>query len=983
MFPNLQLAHSSSTPRFSALSASSSSPKHCSFDQFNLWHCRLGHASTSVVNSVLNSSNLPSFNKVQNFLCSSCCLAKTHRLPYTKSVTVYNHPFELVHADVWGPAPIESFNGYSYFVHFIDEHTKFTWLYLLKHKSEVSKIFSQFKAMVEVQFNSKIKCLQTDNGGEFVALSSLLNSSGIQHRMSCPYTPQQNGTAERKNRHIVELGLAMLAHASMPLKFWDEAFLTSIHLINRLPTPNLNNSSPFSLLYNKSPSYSHLRVFGCLCFPNLRPYNKNKFAFKSIHCTLLGYSSKHKGYRCLGSNGKVYVSRDVLFNEKQFPFQSVSTSSTSSILSSLSSSPSPPPSIPLTSPLYSPFVAPLHSSAVSTDILSPVQPNISLQVPYAAASGVSPTGSLSSSSDSSTRYLLPPPSPLLQHTPVSSAHAPHTSAAPPVVNDHVMMTRGKKGIFKPRVLSAAVEPASCKVALKDHNWRTAMEEEFTALKKNHTWDLVPLPPGKAPIGCKWVFRLKRHPDGTIERYKARLVAKGFHQTPGFDFSETFSPVIKPVTIRLVLSIALSHSWSIRQLDINNAFLNGHISEDVYMTQPEGFTNGDSTLVCKLRKSLYGLRQAPRAWFDTLASTLFSFGFTRAKSDASLFICSTSTYITYVLVYVDDIIVTGSNPQHINSLISSLHNRFALKDLGDLHYFLGIQVSKTDSGGLLLTQSKYISDMLTRVNMAAAKPQPTPMAAGTKLSQFGTDKFDNPKLYRSVVGALQYVCITRPEISFSVNKVSQFMHSPLVDHWQCVKRILRYLQGTSTFGLHLQKCSSPRITALCDADWAADINDRRSTTGFCVYFGNNLISWSSKKQAVVSRSSTEAEYRALASVVSELCWLQALLSELKLPPSAEPPTIYCDNMSTVMLSANPVLHSRMKHIELDLFFVREKVQAKMLTVTHISSKDQIADVLTKPLPKPQFLSLRSKLCVGTLSLRGDNRVQDVEENIHHN
>lgn len=254
----------------------------------------------------------------------------------------------------------------------------------------------------------------------------------------------------------------------------------------------------------------------------------------------------------------------------------------------------------------------------------------------------------------------------------------------------------------------------------------------------------------------------------------------------------------------------------------------------------------------------------------------------------------------------------------------LHNKFALKDLGSLSYFLSIQVDHDPNGGILLRQTKYIIDLLLKVNIASAKPQPTPMASDLKLMKEGTDIYDNPSLYRSVVGALQYVCITRPDIAFSVNKVSQFMHSPLNEHWQVVKRILRYLLGSSHMGLHLTKCSSTRLLALCDCDWAADPNDRRSTSGVCVYFGPNLISWFSKNQQVVSRSSTEAKYRSLAVAVIEIFWLQTLLRELHVPQNSEPPLILCDNMSIVLLSTNSVLHTRTKHLELDLYFVREKV-----------------------------------------------------------
>lgn len=391
-----------------------------------------------------------------------------------------------------------------------------------------------------------------------------------------------------------------------------------------------------------------------------------------------------------------------------------------------------------------------------------------------------------------------------------------------------------------------------------------------------------------------------------------------------------------------------------------------------MTQPPGFHKGDSNMVCRLHKSLYGLKQAPRAWFSKLTSSLLSLGFVCSKSDNSLFIRKTNTSITYLLAYVDDIILTSSSNVELKQLITLLNKEFALKDLGDLHYFLGIHVTRPTSGQLHLCQHKYITDLLHKVNMLEAKPQPTPMAAGTKLTLDDTTKFDNPTLYRATVGALQYVCLTRPDIAFSVNKVSQFMHCPLLHHWQAVKRILRYLAGSTTMGLLLTKSSNTRLSALCDADWASDPTDRRSTSGYCVYFGPNLIAWISKKQPVVSRSSTEAEYRALALVVTELTWLRSLLTELHFPLSKEPPIIYCDNQSTVSLSANPVLHSRTKHLELDLYFVREQVQKNLISVTHISAVDQVADILTKPLPRSSFLHLRDKLKIrqAPLSLRGN-------------
>ena len=333
--------------------------------------------------------------------------------------------------------------------------------------------------------------------------------------------------------------------------------------------------------------------------------------------------------------------------------------------------------------------------------------------------------------------------------------------------------------------------------------------------RNNTWSLVPLPPDRKAIGSKWVFKLKENSDGTLNKHK-----------DGFDFHETFSLVVKQTTIRVVLSLALSKGWLIRQLDVNNAFLNGDLKEDIYLQQPEGFADvSKSNLVCKLHKSLYGLKQAPRAWFERLQNVLVSSGFTCTKSDQSLFVKNSPLLTQYVLVYVDDILIISSCSQSLDSLVLHLHAQFALKDLGQHDYFLGIQVHHVESG-LLLSQKKYAVDLLARVKMQYAKAIASPMTSGEKLTTHGSDLMLDPHLYRSVVGVLQYLTITRPELSFAVNQVCQFMQTPREAHWKAVKRILRYIAGTIDFGLHIrrQQPSSVTLTGFCDADWASDHDD---------------------------------------------------------------------------------------------------------------------------------------------------------------
>jgi hypothetical protein len=516
------------------------------------------------------------------------------------------------------------------------------------------------------------------------------------------------------------------------------------------------------------------------------------------------------------------------------------------------------------------------------------------------------------------------------------------------------------------VRTSSSEPTSYIEALKHPSWNQAMIDEFQALLINKTWHLIPPRADLNIIDCKWVFKLKEKADGIVDRYKARLVAKGFHQEYGIDYEETFNLVVKPTTIRLLLSLAVTRGWCIRQIDIQNAFLHGYLSENVYMRQPPGFMDSKyPNYICKLDKALYGLKQAPRAWFSRLSNKLVDLGFSPSKADVSLFIYNKHGTQLYMLIYVDDIIILGSSTMVVTHLLAQLRDAFAVKDLGPLNYFLGIQVRHT-SQGLLLSQQKYIHDLLTRTNMMHSKGVPTPMLPAEKLSLTGgtTLSSDDASCYRNIVGSLQYLAHTKPDISFSVNRVCQFLSSPTSEHWSAVKRILRYLHETVDMGICIKKSGSLLLSAFSDADWAGDSDDRRSTGGFTVFFGGNLISWSSRKQSTVSRSSTEAEYKAIVDATAELIWLQVLLRELGITLQRSP-TLWCDNIGATYLSANPIFHRRSKHIEVDYHFVRERVSSRQLDVRIISTKDQVADIMTKPLPRSSFSSFRHNLNIGNL------------------
>ena len=376
-----------------------------------------------------------------------------------------------------------------------------------------------------------------------------------------------------------------------------------------------------------------------------------------------------------------------------------------------------------------------------------------------------------------------------------------------------------------------------------------------------------------------------------------------------------------------------------------------------MAQPTGFQ--DKTCpnhVCLLHKSLYGLQKVPHAWFECFTSYLFTLGFVASTADPSLFIRSVGSSLTYLLLYVDNIIVTGPDYLYISVLKNQLALEFKISDLGPLKYFLGLEI-QSSIDGIFVNQAKYLNDLLHTSGMTSAKSCITPMSTSLDLYTIAPP-FNDPSLYRRLVGSLQYLTFTRPDIAFSVNRVSQFMHKPTVIHFSVVKRFLRYLRGTPTLGIKFRK-GSFSLQTFCDSDWAGDTSDRRSTSGFIAFLGSNPISWSSKKQSTVSRSSTEAEYRSLATTTADLYWIRQLLCDLHVPLKTSP-TLWCDNVSAISLAHNPVFHARTKHIEIDYHFVQEKVLRKDISICYISSNNQLADILTKPLLSSTFLHLRDKL-----------------------
>ena len=425
-----------------------------------------------------------------------------------------------------------------------------------------------------------------------------------------------------------------------------------------------------------------------------------------------------------------------------------------------------------------------------------------------------------------------------------------------------------------------------------------------------------------------------------------------------DYFDTYSPVAKLTTVRLVLALASINHWHLHQLDVNNAFLHGDLKEDVYMMLPPDTTSAKPNQVYKLDKSLYGLKQASRQWYEKLTSLLLHHGYIQASPDHSLFTKQSNSDFTILLVYVDDVILAGNSLSKFQSMKQILHDSFQIKDLGKLKYFLGLEIAHSQSG-ISICQRKFCLDLITNSGFLESKPASTPSGPSSKLHQDNSAPYEDIASYRRLVGRLLYLNTTRPDITFITQQLSQFLTKPTHAHHSVAIRVLRYLKSCPGKGLFFPRDFELQLLGFSDADWAGCIDSSRLVSDQCFFLGRSLILWRTKKQLIVARSSLEAEYRALAAATCELQWLLYLMQDLKIVCN-KLPVIYRDNQSALHIEANPVFHERTKHLEIDCHIGREKLQAKVLKLLPISSKEQLADFFTKPLLPQPFNLLLSKL-----------------------
>ena len=889
-----------------------------------IWHGRLGHMSRTGMETLSRSGYLPALSFSDFSVCEHCQYGKqtksVHRNSNSDSST---QPLDLVHTDVCGPMPTRSLGGAVYFVTFIDDATRKVWVYPIKEKGDVYSIFKKWLASVETEKGIKLKALRSDNGGEYTSheFRVFCESRGIRREFTAPYTPVQNGVAERMNRTIQDRVVSMLHHANLPQGFWAEAVRTAVHVINLSPNTTKGLKVAQELWTGKSPNYDHLRVFGCEAYVHVPKQLRQKLDFKSRKCIFLGYGTDGQfGYRLWDPETRTIVrSSDVVFNEKvmhkqpnkevevrRVVFQDVTPSIS---VQKDDSTPMPNSSMPDSSmPTSSSYVHPYEDVQDDDVCIEPENIPTPVEQPVRR----------------STRFTKPPAR----------------------FTDYVMLTdAGEPSCYKEAILAS------------DHaKWEHAMRNELDSIHKNGTWDLVPLPKDRKALPCKWVYKYKYTADSASPKYKARLVAKGFKQEHGVDFDEIFSPVVKMTTLRMLLALAANQDLELVQMDVKTAFLHGDLDEEIYMEQPEGYeVSGKEHLVCKLKKSLYGLKQSPRLWYQKFDAFMKTQGYARSNEDACLYTktCSDGSSIMLIL-YVDDMLIVGKNKDELSLFKKNLSQTFDMKDLGDARHILGMRITRDRSKRCIyLSQVEYISKVLKRFNMENAKPLSTPLPTYVKLSTCDCPTSDKDKEfmskvpYQSAVGSLMYAMVaTRPDIAFAVGAVSRFMSNPGKKHWDAVKLILRYLSGTKDKCLCLGR-GDASIIGYTDSDYAGCADSRKSTSGYIFLIMGGAIAWRSRLQECVALSTTEAEYVAASEACKEAVWLSRLASDMGIPQHV--PKLLCDSQSGIGLAKNPVYHAKTKHIGVRYHFIRECVSNGYISLEKVVSRENAADALTKALP----------------------------------
>lgn len=887
------------------------------------WHRRLGHVNKEYLTKMKNAVLGMSFNEkveISKASCTTCCEGKQCRLPFKGSGQRSSNLLDLVHTDICGPMETTSIGGARYFLLFVDDYSRITFVYFLKHKNEALKYFKIFKAQVENQTKRTIKVIRSDNGLEYCnkEFEDHLNSAGIIHQKSNPYTPEQNGLCERFNRTIVEKARCLLFDANLGKEFWGEATNTAVYLQNRTVAAALDNRTPYELWTGTKPDISHIRIFGSTVMVHVAKQKRKKWDKKSLKCILTGYPENIKGYRVYNPETRtVFTSRDVVIIEPEINSECMIQVQDQNV-ASVGDEDKPEQQ---------------GQKVTSFESTSCLEDNSKSENDYSYDDDNNKTYVPSDYEDSENT---------LQCENEYFMDRPKRTRKPPERYGMSNLCTGTETYDD----GAGLTLHDALNGPEKKQWMLAMQEELQCFKENDAWELCNIPQDGRVVQCKWVLRKKYDSDNKV-RFRARLVAKGFSQIEGIDYTETFSPVVRHTTLRLLFALSVKLGFVITHLDVTTAFLNGALDETIFMQLPEGFSeHAHEGQVLKLKKAIYGLKQSSRAWYRKVDECLLNIGYRKSKIEPCMYTKIRNNLRTIVTIFVDDFFIFSNDCNETEYLKNVLASHFKLKDLGDIRKCLGVNVSVNKSKKTItLSQSDYIDQVLQKFNMSQCKPIQTPME--TKLHVSKGENYVGKFPYQQVIGCLMYLAVlTRPDITYAVGFLSQFNNCYSREHCEYVKRLLRYLKFTKNYGLKYTADGNSILEGYVDADWGANVIDRKSYTGYCFTLSGCVISWETKKQTTVALSSSEAEYMAITEACKEAVYVRNLLYEIT--QNLYTIDLFNDNQSAQKLTMNPMFHKRTKHIDIKFHFCRECVVNKIVNVKYLPTADMPADVFTKAL-----------------------------------
>jgi hypothetical protein len=948
-----------------------------------LWHHRLAHTSYSTLESMKRLGTAKKFSPNVHHgttpQCTDCPYGKQTRAPFRKTEDLPNHIGDIIVSDLCGPFEL-SIGGYKYFVIWMDLKTRFASIDFIKDKecNTVSESFKRYMAWLLRQKNANVRRVRTDNGGEYMGkeFTNICSKLGIIHETTSPYTPEHNGIAERYNRTLQEGALTLQHESDLSSKFW----VSAIHTVNFVKNRVLHHRlgiSPYEAFWEKKPSIDWLRTYGCKCWALVPKAIRSKGQYKSVEGIFVGYFDDSKAYKVwVPRTHTILKARDVIFDESNHIERTT--------IHANDDDDTPYLWIKDSHVSITPSVPPNHGDEWTDDQELPLHAEDDEEAHVdTTEEGVGGekgkerevTGELGSEEGGS---IAPAPKdfekgPWLDPNNQSYGRWMHQKAMYVEMSALAHGHTNLEDVETALVVLADDEPANYRDAIRSPNaekWKDSMDAEYETLMGYRTWNLVERPHNVNIVGNRWIYRIKRDNLGQINKYKARLVAQGFSQVPGLDFNETYSPTIRFTTIRLILALACKYNLEVRQIDVKGAYLNGILEDDVYMRQPEGFVQpGKENLVCKLYKGIYGLKQSGRVWHHTLKSELGKLGFTPGDADTTVYFkFGEGGNIQLSGWYVDDGLLAANSTESMDRMINDIRGSFDIQDLGEPDRLVGIRISRNrELGTIHISQPSFINTIAKRFEITSGRSVISPMDQNSDLrvATNADDTIDVP--YASLIGSINYCAVsTRPDISYATNKCAQFTSQPTLEHWEAAKRIIRYLLHTKEHGItYVQDGAgvegyAHNLAGFTDADFAGDVNDRKSTTGWIFTFNGSPISWASKKQNLVTRSSMESELVAGSIASAEGIWLIRLGKDFKHEFSPIP--LFTDNQSFIMFSNNDVSNNRTKHIDTHYHYTRDQVIAGTIKLHYIPTLDNPADILTKPLSPRKHVHLLNGLGV---------------------